>query len=395
MNYLKRTWAEINLDVFENNIDNLKKALHGETRILGVVKADAYGHGDIYISKKLQEMGVTDFGVSNLDEALSLRSFGITGNILIFGFTPPEAAKKLADNHITQAVFCSEYARLLSDEALKAGVTVDIHIKLDTGMGRIGFMAAESIEKTSDEVFHACSLPSLNHTGIFTHFASADESTESGKDYTKMQFNIFMSVINSLQKKGVTFKTRHCCNSAGAVTYPEMQLDMVRLGIIMYGHNPDGTVHKFFDVKPVMSLKSTVSMVKMVPENTSVSYNRTFTSKAPMKIATIPIGYADGFMRLLSNKGRVIINDEYAPIIGKVCMDQIMVDVTHIKDVHMQDEVIIFGESQTKSVTAEDIASAVGTISYEVLCVLGKRVPRIYIQNGKEVAALNYINKSI
>lgn len=395
MNYLKRTWAEIDLDVFENNIKNLKNMVGETSKIMAVVKADAYGHGDVYIAKKLSQMGISNFGVSNLDEALALRNAKISGNILIFGYTPPSAVKTLAEYNITQAVFCKDYAKQLSKQAKTFDVDVNIHIKLDSGMGRIGFLTSSGVDNVVGEIKEVCSLSNLTASGIFTHFAVADETSAESVEFTRHQFSEFMAVINALEKEGITFATRHCCNSAGATLYPEMRLDMVRLGVIMYGYSPNPADLKEVAVSPVMTLKSIISMVKDVPKDTSVSYGRTYTSGCDMKIATIPIGYADGYMRALSNCGKVIVNGEYANIIGRVCMDQMMIDVTHIKDVAMGDEVTLFGKCGDLEISADDIANAVGTISYEILCVLGKRVPRIYIENGKEVATLNYINNEI
>ena len=394
MNYLKRSWATVNLNNLDYNIGEIKKLVAPDCAIMGVVKADAYGHGDAMIANRLVANGVNWFGVSNIEEALSLRNKGIDKDILIFGDTPCSFAAILANKNITQTVYSPEYARALNYAAQKLGVTVKVHIKLDTGMGRIGFVCYDNISAVVEDVAMAADLPCLNATGIFTHFSVADEAGEQSKLYTQMQFDRFMSVCDTLKLQGVTFKYRHCCNSAGVLCYPEMHLDMVRPGIILYGLSPSIDVADRVHLKPVMELKSVVSLVKEIDDGCSVSYGRTYTAHGSRKIAAVCIGYADGYTRTLSGKARMIVGGQYAYVAGKVCMDQLMLDVTGI-DVKSGDVVTVFGKSGSSSISVDELALLSGSINYEMVCLIGRRVPRVYLDNDKEVAVVDYVRQGV
>jgi alanine racemase len=354
---------------------------------MGVVKADAYGHGVMGVAKTLINNGVTRLAVSMLDEAIQLRNYGIDVPILILSYTDPIRAEEIVKNNVTQTVFSHDLAKALSDAAVRLKKRVKIHIKIDTGMSRVGFMPGYSAVKNVVEI---SKLPGIIVEGLFTHFASADEKDKS---YTYMQFERFMSICTELSRIGVHIPIKHVANSATIMEFPEMHLDMVRPGIILYGMYPSEEVNKNkINLKPAMTLKANVILVKEVEPDTSISYGRIFTTKRTSRIATIPIGYADGYTRLLTGRAKVLINGEFAPVVGKICMDQCMVDVTDLKsDVRVGDEVVLLGRQGENEITAEDIASAVGTINYEMVCLIGKRVPRFYIEGGKISDVLNYL----
>lgn len=382
----KRYWAEINLDTAENNFNIIKKRLRPETKLCCVIKADGYGHGAVSLARLYEKAGADYFAVSNIEEALQLRQNGIMLPIMILGYTPAECAPLLSENEIEQSIFSYDYARELNENAEKTGVNVKIHLKLDSGMGRIGFSCKhERIdEKCLDEAAMACNLKNLIPHGVFTHFAVADEAAE-GREYTLNQFKRFTSAIEYLKEKhGITFEVRHCANSAAIFDYPEMQLDMVRAGIVLYGSAPSGKV-LCPGLKDVMSLKAVVSMVKTLLPGDSVSYGCTYTAEREVTLATVPVGYADGFRRSNLNKASFIVKGRKVPLVGRVCMDQLMLDVSNIPDIKPGDEVIIMGEAKEEIITASDIADRNNTISYEILCAVGKRVPRYYIKSGEVV----------
>ncbi len=375
---LKRTWAEINLDHLCHNYKVIKERVK-TAKIMAVVKADAYGHGDRYISRALQECGADYFGVSNIEEALSLRKNGIVKPILIFGITPPEYVKELSRLGITQTVFSAEYAKELNDACVREGAVVECHLKVDSGMSRIGFMCDD--KNDFEKACECYSLSNLRFKGIFTHFAVSDEENERSKNFTREQFEKFLSFTKALEERGFEVGLRHTCNSAGVLSYPEYHLDMVRPGVILYGLNPSGEcVCK--DLKPVMELKSVVSMVKKVPENKSVSYGRTFVTAKDTTLATVCLGYADGYPRALSNQGEVLVHGRRAKIAGRVCMDQVMIDVSEIETVRENDVVTLFGHDGNEFIGADDLAKIDGTISYELICLIGKRVPRLYLKDN-------------
>ena len=379
MNYLHRAWAEIDLDALLHNFRIIKKST--DSKIFSVVKANAYGHSVYMIARLLDSEGTDFFAVSNIDEAKELRSYGIKKPILILGYTPPFLASELSENDITQAVFSLDYAKKLSDFAEKSGVTVSAHLKLDTGMGRIGFdLRTEELRGIGDAK-KALLLSGISFDGIFTHFPSADSYDRADSDFTKEQFLRFKKAIDLLENEGFSFEVKHCCNSAATLLYPEMHLDAVRPGNILYGLTPSTDIEIGSEFKAVMTFKAAVSMVKTVNESETISYGRTFTAEKPMKIATVTAGYADGFPRLLSGKGEVLIHGKRAPIVGRICMDQFCCNVTDIENVAEGDTVVLFG----KGLPVEEVAGWAGTINYEIVCGLSKRVPRVYIKDGKEL----------
>ena len=384
---LNRAWAEINLDNIAHNIREIRRITNKNAEIMGVVKADAYGHGVMEVTKTLLNNDVTRLAVSMLDEAIQLRRNGIKVPILILGYTDPVRANEIIENDVTQSVFSHELAQALSDEAVKQGKKVKIHIKIDTGMSRIGFLPGYSAVKNVIKINH---LPNIIIEGLFTHFATADEKD---REYTLTQFERFMSICSELQRIGIHIPVKHCANSAGIIEYPEMHLDMVRPGIILYGMYPSEDVDKTkINLKPAMTLKANVILVKEVEKNTSISYGRIFTTEVNSRIATIPIGYADGYSRRLSNKGKVLIHGRYSHVVGRICMDQCMVDVTNLNhNVEVGDEVVLIGAQEDNLITAEEVAESIGMINYELVCIVGKRIPRAFIQDGKISKILNYL----
>ncbi len=377
--FWKRLWTEINLDNLIFNFNSVRSCVSSDTKICCVVKANAYGHHAPRVAECLEAAGADLFAVSNIEEAIQLRDCGIKIPILILGYTPIECVNALAENDISQCVYSSEYAKELSRFATAARVYVKIHIKLDTGMGRIGFQYGS--KDTVSEVADACMLPSLLPEGIFTHFAVSDTG-EQGKSFTLEQYRRFADIIKSVENSGISFKYKHCANSAAAVDYPRLGLDMVRVGIILYGLLPSGDLHTEIPLKPVMALKTVVSHVKEIHAGDTVSYGCDFVAEHDMKIATVPMGYADGFWRSNGKSSiPMLIHGQKAPIVGRICMDQLMLDVTDIDGVKMGDEVTVF--SDIKGNTVDDFATANGTINYEIVCAVGRRVPRVFIKDGK------------
>lgn len=384
---LNRAWAQVNLDAITHNLKEIRRITNKNAEICGVVKADAYGHGFLEVSKTLIKNGVTYLAVSMLDEAIQLREQNITVPILILSYTDPVRCDEIVLNDVTQTVFSYDLAKALSQSAKRLNRNVKIHIKIDTGMGRVGFLTGYSSIKTIIEI---CKLPNLIVEGIFTHFASADESDKS---YTYMQFEKFMNICNELKRVGIFIPIKHVCNSAGIMEFPHMHLDMVRPGIILYGMYPSDEVDKStLDLIPAMTLKANITLVKDIEPGTCVSYGRIFKAKRKSRIATIPVGYADGYLRTLTNKARVLINGQFAPIVGKICMDQCMADVTDVSgDIKCGQQVVLIGEQDGENITMEEIADSLGTINYEVSCVIGKRIPRFYVSCGKIYSVLNYL----
>ena len=376
---LRRTWAEIDLDALEHNYRRARTLTGPGVRYLGVVKADAYGHGAVQIGRKLESLGADYLAVSSLDEARELRHGGITMPILILGHTPPDMVPELIRYHITQAVSALAKAEEYSAAAAACGGTLRVHIKVDTGMSRLGFLVRGGhFEGGVAAIAAACALPGLDAEGIFTHFAVSDEDGEEDEAYTREQFGLFTAVIDALARQGRTFAIRHCANSGALARYPEMYLDMVRPGIALYGAGADA---QRLDLRPVMSLKTCVSTIKVFDPDTTVSYGRTFRTTERTRIGVLPIGYADGFFRGCSNRASVLTKQGSAPIRGRICMDMCMVDLTELPDVHVGDAVEIFGQHQR----VDDLASLLGTIPYELTCAVSKRVPRLYLEGGAVV----------
>ena len=374
MSYYRRTWAEIDLNALIHNFNTIKDIT--KTPLMAVVKANAYGHSVGDIAPVLEQNGAEYFAVSNIDEALQLRDIGIKKPILILGYTPAEYAKVLSDNNISQCVYSAEYADTLSQNAVNDKVTVNIHIKLDTGMSRLGFNVREDSLSEIDDAIKSASLDNLIFEGIFTHFAVSDRSNRNEDGFTDAQYNRFINSVEQFKQNGLNPKIVHCSNSAAIIRDSDKHLDICRPGIILYGLSPSDAPQLKCNLIPVMTLKSVVSMVKEINEGDTVSYGRTFKADKKIKLATIAAGYADGYPRVLSNKGYVLINGKKAPIAGRVCMDQMCVDVSDIENVKMGDEVILFG----KDLSVDILAKMANTINYEIVCGISPRVPRIIKQ---------------
>ena len=382
-----RTWAEINLDALENNVNILKKFLTKNEKFLAVIKADAYGHGLIPVAKKLEECKVDMFGVAAVQEAIKLRENGIKTPILILGQSPPELAEEICEYNITQAIENLEIAKIFSQKALELKKKIKIHIKIDTGMGRIGFYwPGENKDKNKDKeeklkiaknILEITKLPGLEVEGIFSHFANADN-----KEYSSIQINKFIEVNKYLSELGYNFKIRHLSASVAIVNYHEAHFDMDRFGLILYGYASTITGNKEinYNLIPLMTIKSKITAVRKLPKDTTISYGCTYKLKRDSIIAVVPCGYADGFPRILSNKANIKIHNQLYPIVGRVCMDMIMVDVTDAKkEVKTGDIVIIFDED-----LFIEAAQKAGTIIHEMLTNILPRVTRIYINKGKE-----------
>ena len=391
--YWKRTWAEISLDNLLHNFNILKASLSPDTAVCCVIKANAYGHHAPMIAKVLEREGTDFFAVSNIEEALQLRNEGITKSILILGYTPTDCACLLAKNNISQCVYSYEYATELAMRAKESGVRVKVHIKMDTGMGRIGFNCVDEIDNTVEEISKINELNTFEFEGIFTHFAVAD-SGESGKDFTIAQYEKFTSVTKALAEKGIDFKYKHCANSAAAIDYPEYGMNMARLGIALYGLAPSDQLRNAPLLRPVMSLKAIVSHVKYIEAGSTVSYGCDFVADKRTKVATVPMGYADGFWRA-NKKTTLTVNGVKVPIIGRICMDQLMLDVSDIDNIRVGDEVTVFGYGDGVN-TADELADANNTINYEIICSVETRVPRVFIENGNIIGVhLGLLNQEI
>ena len=383
MDFVKRTWAEISLDAIMHNFNEIKKKVGNGPKICCVIKADGYGHGAEELSGIYEKLGADFFAVSNIDEGIEIRSSGVKLPILILGYTPVRDAQRLAQYNISQAVFSLDYAKALSAQCAEYGCVCKIHIKCDTGMSRIGFMcqAFPRDDASVDEICEACALTNLQPEGLFTHFCVSDESAE-GRDFTRKQFENFTHVRDALEERGLHIPIVHCSNSGAIEDYAATYCDMVRAGIILYGLAPSPKLSGKLDLQPAMTLKTTVAYVKTLRAGADISYGRTFTAEKDMKIATVPIGYADGFVRQNARDGYMLVNGRRAKIVGRICMDQTMLDVTGIEDVKVGDEVIVFGTGEHGEPTADTLARNTDTINYEVVCLVGKRVPRIYYKNG-------------
>lgn len=370
----KRTWAEISLPNILHNYNAIRAAIPAGCRFLGVVKADAYGHGSLQVAHLLENAGADYLAVSCLDEALELRSGGITMPILILGHTPFEYTGALISNNITQTVTCLAKAKEYSTVAQAIGKPLKIHIKLDTGMSRLGFICAGSyFEEGVDNVVRSCTLPGLIPEGVYTHFAVSDEPGEECEKYTREQFRLFTSVIEAVEKRGVHFEIRHCANSGATVNYPEMTLDMVRPGLLLYGYGDNSGK---LGLKPCMRFVTTVSTIKIYEPGTSVSYGCRFVTERRTRMGVVGAGYADGLPRVISNKCSFAAESGKAPQRGSICMDMCMIDLTDLPKVDVGSEIEIFGPGNDINTLSE----AAGTIPYELLCAVSKRVPRVYIR---------------
>ncbi|NLX61115.1 MAG: alanine racemase [Tissierellia bacterium] len=387
LNEVRPVWAEINLDHLAHNMREVKKIVKEDTLITAVVKANAYGHGSIYAAKTFLQNGAHRLAVATLSEAIELRRAGIDVPILILGYTPYNQFPLVIKHDITQTIYNLESARALSQAAESLNKTATLHIKIDSGMGRIGFLPTD---ESVNDIIEISKLPNIKIEGIFTHLATADEAD---KGYANLQYDRFMSITNKLEERGLTIPIKHVSNSAAIIDLPSFNLNMVRAGIMLYGYYPSEEVNKDrVKLIPAMSLKARICHIKKVPKNTGISYGQIFVTERESKIATIPIGYADGFTRLLSSKLKVSIQDKKVPVVGRICMDQCMLDVTEIDNINIGDEVVIFGY-EDGVFNADYIANLLGTISYEILCMISRRVPRVYVQGGQIIAIEDYLNR--
>lgn len=369
-----RTYALVNLSAIRHNILQVRSNIQKGTSIMAIVKADAYGHGAIPVAKALEHL-VDAYGVALIEEALALREAGLQQMILILGYTGEEWYEELVRHRISQTIYTYDMAQKLNDTAEKMGRTTPIHIKLDTGMGRIGFRADKTSISTVKKI---CEMPFLEPEGVFTHFARADEDTIAP---AREPFARFMEFVSELEAGGIHIPVRHVSNSASVIGFPEANLDMVRAGIMTYGLYPSEKVAKEpVILQPAMGWKTKISFIKEVETGTPIGYGGTFIAPHPMKVATIPVGYADGMKRDLSGKGRVLVCGQYAPILGRICMDQFMIDVTDIADVKTGEEVVIFGRQGKKEIPVEEIAAGSHSFNYEFVCSVSQRVPRKYVE---------------
>lgn len=384
MRHYHRVYAEISLDNIVENFNVIKERIHHK-KVCAVIKADGYGHGAVPIAKELEFQGIDQFAVAVSHEAVMLRRYGIKTPILVLGYTSFENYEDLIKYDITQTVFKLEMAREISEVATRLQKPAKIHLKIDTGMGRIGFLANN---ETIDSIKTISQLPFIHLEGIFTHFAKADEADLS---YTHQQLEAFNHMIEKLTHQDIHFEVIHASNSAGMMEVEGAHFDMVRVGIAMFGLYPSHEVRKSqLLLKPALTLHSNIIMLKEVGAGSHISYGGTYVTTRPTKVATIPVGYGDGYSRQLSSKGRVIIRGQYAPIIGRVCMDQFMVDVTDIPEVEDSDDVILIGEEGQARITVEEIAEIMETINYEVVCLLSKRIPRVYLKANQPVYSVDY-----
>ncbi len=382
------TWAEIDLTAYAHNITELKRITRSGARLMAVVKANGYGHGAVEVAEEALKNGAEYLGVARINEAVQLRTAGLDAPILIFGYTPPDLAGTLIEYGLTQTVYSFSAAKRLSEYARQQGTKICVHIKADSGMGRLGLPLIsgdrdgsedQPLQKSVQAVESISRLPGLTVEGIFTHLATADSADKS---YAHFQIDVFTDFLDRLGRRGLVPPIRHAANSGALIDLPESHLDMVRPGIATYGLYPSDEVNKSkADLKPVMALKSRIIHVKEVSAGFNVSYGITYQTQKPTTIATVPVGYADGFNRLLSNRGHMHVHGQRVPIVGRVCMDLTMLDVGRVPDVGVEDEVVVFGQQHPASVTADHIASKLNTINYEIVSTITARVPRVYIKN--------------
>ncbi|MCK8827610.1 alanine racemase [Natroniella acetigena] len=374
---LRPAWVEIDLDNIGYNIAEFKKNLPDDTLLMIVVKADAYGHGLVEVAKTVLEEGADRLAVAILDEAIQLRKAGLTEvPILILGWTPPELASEVVKYDLIQTVYDQQLATSLTTAAQDLNQEAKLHLKVDTGMGRVGLQPKEVMEFMAG----ITKLDSLVVEGIYTHFAVADKED---KTYTYQQLNKFEQLIKDLEDQGIEIPIKHSANSAAFLDLPETYFNMVRLGIITYGLWPSSEVEQRIDLRAGMRLKARIAHLKEVPAGTDISYGRTYKTTAQQKIATLPLGYEDGYSRLLSSNSQVLVKGKRVPVVGRICMDQLMIDVTEVDGVEVGDEVTLIGQDGEDEITVTEVADRIGTINYEVVCMISKRIPRVYVKDGE------------
>jgi alanine racemase len=382
-------WAEVDLNAYAHNITELGRITGNGARLMAVVKADGYGHGAIEVAREALKSGAQNLGVARINEAVQLREAGLQAPILIFGYTLPDLAQTLIRYDLTQTVYSFAAANFLSGLAARHGKKIKVHIKVDSGMGRLGLMLnTPSSGRTSNrpplnpiqEVLSISRLPGLMVEGIFTHFATADGADKS---YANRQLEGFLDFVNRLRRAGLTPPIKHAANSAALIDMPDAHLDMVRPGIATYGLYPSDEVNKSrVNLKPVMTLKSKIIHLKKVPAGFNISYGITHQTKKTTTIATVPVGYADGFRRLLSNRGHMLVHGQKVPIVGRICMDLTMLDVGSVPGVAIEDEVVVFGQDGNETITADEVASSLNTINYEIVSTITGRVTRVYVKKS-------------
>ena len=387
-----RSWAEVDLDQIAANVRLIRRHVRRSAEIMGVVKADSYGHGVERVVPVLLASGVSRLAVSMLDEAIQLRTRGIEVPILILGYTDPRRAAEIITHRLTQTVYSLDLAQALSAAAVSLSQDARIHIKVDTGMGRVGFMAGYEAIKAITEIAR---LPRMIIEGLYTHFATADEPDDQ---YTWQQFEQFMGISRELDRIGLNIPLKHVCNSAATMRFPAMHLDLVRPGLILYGMTPPGCPDAWPDLAPAMTLKSNLVLTKTVPPATSISYGRLFTTARDSLIGTVPIGYADGYSRRLTGRASILVRGQRAPVVGRICMDTCMADLTALEEapaIRTGEEVVLFGSQKGLKhhgeITVDEMADWLETINYEVTCLIGKRVPRVYIRDGQLEHVSNYL----
>lgn len=374
------TWAEVDLDAIAFNVRAFKRHVGDKVQVMAVVKANAYGHGAIPVAQAALQAGATCLGVHRAIEGVELRRAGSKAPILVMGYTPPSGAAMIVQHDLTPSLITREFAQAVSAEAARVGKVVPLHVKVDTGMSRYGLMPGEVV----DFVQGLAALPGVKLEGLFTHFATADAADQT---HVRRQLEVFRQVIAAVEGAGIHVPMRHAANSAATMTLPEAHLDAVRIGIAMYGLDPSDEWPPVFEIHPALTLKSCVSRVRELPAGAGVSYGRTFVADRSMQVALVPVGYGDGYHRILSNKGSVLIRGERAPILGRVCMDQFVVDVSGMPGVQQDDEVVLVGRQGQAAIRAEEVARWAGTINYEVTTALLPRVVRVYVRGGQVVAA--------
>ena len=386
--HLNLTWAEIDLDAIARNARELKQHVGEQTELMAVVKANGYGHGAVPVAEKALDNGASRLAVHRMQEGVELRQAGITAPVLIMGYTLPAQAETIVRWNLTPTVNTLEQAQALSNSASHQGKVLPIHVKVDTGMGRFGLLPGEVV----DFVQAMSQLPGLFIEGIYTHFALADAAD---KAYTLQQFEIYLEVVKKLEEAGFTIPIKHAANCAATLDLPETHLDMVRCGIALYGLRPSSEVEPTIPLRPAMTLKSRLARVRTLPPGSSISYGCTYTTSEPTRVALVPFGYGDGYHRLISNRGQVLIRGQRAPIVGRVCMDQFVVKVSHIPDVQQDDEVVLLGrqgdpvlgiQDKCDEISAEEVATWAETINYEVTASILPRVTRVYLEDGQAVA---------
>ncbi|WP_122893168.1 alanine racemase [Arcobacter peruensis] len=385
MNLSRPVWAEINLDNLAHNMKETRRVVNKNTLITAVIKADGYGHGAVCIGQTLLDNGANRFAVATLSEAIQLRASFPNTEIMVLGYTPNDLTEDILANNIIQTIYTLEQAEYFSKLALLSNKKITVHIKLDTGMNRLGMQESQ---ETIDSILQMSKFEGLFIEGLFTHFAMADEID---KEYTNNQVKKYKKIVNALEENGLNIPIKHVSNSAAIIDMPELNMDMVRAGIMLYGLYPSKNVNQNnVNLKEVMCLKAKISQVKEIPKGTGVSYGLKYKCTKNSKVATLPIGYADGFTRMLSGKASAMLQNKKVPIIGNICMDQCIIDISGL-DAKIDDEVVLFGGNDKNGISITSVSELLNTINYEIVCMVDKRVPRVYIKDEKAIYYKDYL----